>query len=592
MKNVIVFSYQRKGEMTMKKTIAKILSLVLAVTLLISGTVFSANAKTGTVGDVLLEGLLKGLIGGINLTVPAPKSFKDIKDKNNDQFYEGTGSRLDEPGENAQWSLGYSQVSLIPDDWESHTYYLGGFIDINNGFVNKVETVLDDMRARVIAISDGSGRGVTVFATVDCIGMTNADIRNIRKAVENLNLGVELSSINVCSTHCHSCIDTEGLWTNLLPKAIGNLIKAYLHIGTLEQGTDKAFMDQLITKVAGAVKDAVGNMKPGTLTYAQKTLSKNYFSNKNRKSCTTLIDDLTRLVFTPDDETIKPTMVVNIAAHPDIVGLPTDSSTGREVSGDYIYYMGRTVEEGGYNFMFFNGAIAGIYIGRGPSNDDVDMDRRYMISERYGTEIGNIALCLTKTYDEIDNWVDHDKINADKANAESHGGHYTLWYEDWQPVEEVEVSPLLNVHFREVKVKITNPLIQLAGKLNLANYNVYREGRDFVIFVEIGYMEIGGHKIALMPGEVVQDLVEGGGSLTADGSYSGKDFGYKSIDELFGEETVAFGLVNDAIGYVVPDNDYCMSIINDHYQELISLGGTTASSVMQGFADIAEDYAK
>ena len=46
--------------------------------------------------------------------------------------------------------------------------------------------------------------------------------------------------------------------------------------------------------------------------------------------------------------------------------------------------------------------------------------------------------------------------------------------------------------------------------------------------------------------------------------------------------------MNDAIGYVVPDNDYSLGIVDDHYQELISLGNVTASSIMKGFAEIAE----
>ena len=91
-----------------------------------------------------------------------------------------------------------------------------------------------------------------------------------------------------------------------------------------------------------------------------------------------------------------------------------------------------------------------------------------------------------------------------------------------------------------------------------------------------------------MPGEIVQDLVYGGGSLTAAGSFKGKDFGYKTIRELFGDKTIVFGLCNDAIGYVVPDNDYSLGIVDDHYQELISLGDVTASAIMSKFAELAE----
>ena len=102
-------------------------------------------------------------------------------------------------------------------------------------------------------------------------------------------------------------------------------------------------------------------------------------------------------------------------------------------------------------------------------------------------------------------------------------------------------------------------------------------------------MEIGGVKVAFMPGEIVQDLICGGGSLTADGSYSGKAFECKTIYELFGEDAICFGLMNDALGYVVPDNDYTMALLGDHYQEMISLGRYAGSTIMNGFAEIAEE---
>ena len=212
------------------------------------------------------------------------------------------------------------------------------------------------------------------------------------------------------------------------------------------------------------------------------------------------------------------------------------------------------------------------------------MKRRYEQSKRYGQEMGNIALNLTNSYDTISANADWNKINAEMAAA---GDGYTLWFEGWEPVEERELEPILNLLISEVKIRVTNPLIILVGKLNLANYSVYKENHRYYIFTEIGYMEMGDVKVALMPGEIVQDLVAGGASLTAEGSYSGKDFGYKTIYELFGEDTICFGLANDAIGYVVPDNDYSLAILDDHYQELISLGSETASSIMKGFAGLA-----
>lgn len=579
----------------MKKLSVKIVSVILAFSLIFGG--FSAMGSAAAVdvkaalthaGVAVVDGIVSHLLAGINFLVPDKKGMGSISDRDTSQFYKGTETMLDEPADNAVWELGYAKTSLVPDDWQTKDYFLGGFISMQNGMSNKVEEVIDDMQVRVIAVSDGSGRGVSVFANIDSIGVSNGDIRAIRSYLSKLDTGVEISSITVTSTHCHSCIDTQGLWTNLLSKLGKNLVNAYLRTGNLEKGVDTEYMDFLRNAVANTMAEAIKDMKKGTMTYAVKSLDEEYFNNKNRKSSTSVLNDMTRFVFTPFEvsETVKPTMIVNIAAHPDIAGLAVDETdNGRQLSGDYVYYMGDTIENAGYNFMFFNGAIAGIYAGRGLSNDNVPLERRYQQSERYGREMGQIALNLTNTYEVINANADWDKINAEMALA---GDRYTLWFDEtWEPAEEKELEPVLNTLFKEVKIKVTNPLIQLVGKLDLANYDVYKENHRYYIFTEIGYMEFGGVKIALMPGEIVQDLVAGGGSLTAEGSYSGEDFGYKTIRELFGEDAIAFGLANDAIGYVVPDNDYSMAILDDHYQELISLGNETASTIMKGYAEIA-----
>ena len=462
---------------------------------------------------------------------------------------------------------------------------------LDNGMNNKVEEVIDDMQIRAIAIDDGSGRGISVYGNVDCIGFCNGDIQLVRKYFKELMPDTEFASVNLSSTHCHSCLDTQGLWTNQFKKIFGNMFKSYLPFLEKEKGVNQKWLDWAAHVMAQAMKEAVDDMTPGKMTYAVKTLNKEYFENRNRKSCTSLCSDMSRFVFTPYDESKTPTMIVNIAAHPDVTGLATSDpvDNGRQLSGDYVYYLGETVEQGGYNFMFFNGAIAGIYYGRGLSNDGQDLERRYMQAVRYGHEMGNIALNLTNTYDEISRNADWDTINKEKAASD----RYTLWFEDWEPVEERELEPIFNVKLKSVPILVTNPLMQLVGKLDLVDYQVYKDGfNKYYMYSEIGLAQFGDVIVAMMPGEIVQDLVYGGGSLTAAGSFKGKDFGYKTIRELFGDETIVFGLCNDAIGYVVPDNDYSLAIVDDHYQELISLGDVTASSILSGYADLAKELNK
>lgn len=593
----------------MKKIGMKILSIMLAMSLLIGASSAMTTASAADLGKTLenaglsvVELIFSTLVSGINIMVPDSKNFVKVEDRVVENFYEGTDTWEKEAKADAKWSLGHAKASLIPDELreavekgEKSGYYLGGFIDPNNMMVNEIEEIIDDMQIRVIALSDGSDRGVALFANIDCIGFSNGDIKEIRKRVEAMadELGVEFNSINISSTHTHSCIDTQGLWTNLFPKLFTNLLKSYLPFLEKERGANAEFMEFVYETAAATMKKAVEDMRPGTLTYAVKEIGdeeNTYFNNKNRSQSTSLIDELARFVFTPDDKAFKPTMIVNIAAHPDVAGLPVDDvDNGRDLSGDYVYYLGEKIEEKGYNFMFFNGAIAGIYEGRGPASDGVPTERRYEETLRYGYEIANMALSLTKTVEEIENDMTAEEKAKMAEEMEIGGENYTLWYKDWEPVTEKVLEPNLNIIIKEVKIKVTNPLIQLVGKLNLVNYTVCKEGLKYYIFAEIGYMEIGGVKVAFMPGEIVQDLICGGDSLTADGSYSGKDFECKTIYELFGEDSICFGLMNDAIGYVVPDNDYSMSLLGDHYQEMISLGRVAGSTIMNGFAEIAEE---
>lgn len=554
----------------------------------------------------LLGSLATKILGALADSLPDPDYFKNEKDYKSENFYAGTDKFLDEPAANGKWVLGYANASLVPDDWQTKDYYLGGYIDFNNGFSNNVETIVDDMKVRIVAMDDSSGRGVSIFATIDSIGVSNAYIRQIRAEIAKIaaEKNIKLASVNVAATHSHSCIDTQGLWTNLFPKILGNLFKGWTGLGTLEKGVDEDYMKLVVERTAKAMGVALDDMKPGKLTYSKKDIGDGYFNNKNRPAATAKDNTITRLIFTPDDVNATPTIIANMAGHPDVAGLPTDDGkgTGRELCGEYVYYIEKylneysddsvAVNEGkeGYNFYFINGAIAGIYMGRGLSGDSVPTVHRYEESIRYGTEIGRILLALNMTEEEI---LANDKISGEsiiKEEIEKYGlqDSYTIWYEGWTKVEETEVEPILNVRIKEIRIPVTNNFIKLAGRANLVTYNILKtEKGTYEVVSETGYVEFGKQmKAVFAPGEIVQDIIYGGASLTAEGSFSCKDFQYKPVCEIFGDkELTAFGLCNDALGYIVPDNDY--SIIS--YHELISLGEYAASSIVGALSEIAAE---
>lgn len=621
----------KKSRLT--KIIAVILSLTLAfasfgavtasatsVYPIISG---GSSDPIGVVFADIVESLLNfilKLFSGLFDNGPGFVDQETAEDKAAQNFYEGTGTEFQSSAkEGARWHLGYSNASLIPNDYSNGTYYIGGYIAIENGFSNVVEGIAeipgigkDDMKVRCVAINDGTDNGTALFATIDCIGITNADIKDIRAILADFAEANNIVSINISSTHTHSCIDTEGLWTKLLYKLAHNgIVNGTGADEELVQGTNPAYMAFLKDKVADALVDAYEDLQPGELTYTVKDLGQEYFNNKNRPSAGVLnpetgeleiaMTDISRFIFTPDDETKTPTMMLNIAAHPDVAGLPTESNSGREISGDYLFYCGKFLEDAGYNFMFFQGAIAGIYMSRSVTGDNVPTEQRVEESQRYGFELARMALALTMTKEEVEA---NDMLNcADEIAEYGDEEGYTIWYEEWNKddegndviPEEETVEPFLNILLRQVEVPISNHLIEAVGKLNLANYVVItKEDGTYATITEIGYMEMGNQfKTVFLPGEICQDLVApNGASLTSMNSVTATAFASRPASAIFGADVKCFGLMNDAIGYVVPDNDFTMGDPVNHYHELISLGKNVASALMDGLAELDSEIVR
>ena len=335
----------------------KFLSLVLTVVMLFSVAVMPVSAidferanEPITKGLALfVDKLMNALVGGLDFAMKENSKFVPEDGYVYDNFFEGTAEFIDEAKEGAKWSLGHSEKSLVPENWQDYDLFLGGFISEQNYFTNDVREILDDMKVRVIALSDGSGRGTSVFATVDSIGMSNGDIRIVRGMLQEFAKENNINSINIFATHTHSGIDTQGLWTEIYRKWPLNIGSAMSGMWETEQGTDPEYMEFLYSSVATAIKEAVDSMTDGDMYYAEKDIGEEYFSNKNRPSATSLDTTLRRFTFAPYSKSENPTIIVNMSAHPDVVGLPVsdDETKGHGVSGDYIYYMGEVITNAG-----------------------------------------------------------------------------------------------------------------------------------------------------------------------------------------------------------------------------------------------------
>ena len=546
------------------------------------------------------ENTIHKILGGYADSLQDGPKFISASEYDSRYFFNGTAKFQKNPSKKAVWKLGYAIADLTPYDYGIKDYYLGGYLTPDNGFNNKIQSIVDKMQCRIIALDDNSGNGTSFFATIDCIGTGNTDIKLIRRRFCDLMKykypDTKIASVNVFSTHAHSCVDTQGLWTDTLSKVLHNRKKNKKGKGTYIQGADSEFMSSLASKIAEGLVKAYEDMTPGSMTFAQKDIGDTYFTNKNRKSASSLVTNLTRLVFTPDDKEKTPTIIATMGAHPDVAGLPTSDGhgSGRDLCGEYIYYMGDTVNKAGYNFMFFNGAICAIYMSCGPSDDGVTLPHRYDKSVRFGIELGRIVLSLTKSIDEIkaDKLLyNEDEIERETKESEANGSKYSLWCDNWTPVKEKTVKPMLNIRLKEVHLSVTNPLIKIVGKLNLVSYKVLRENDGtYTIVTEIGYIQLGKDiNIVLVPGEFCADLLTGGDSLKSNGAFNETDFPYPPLTEIFNKELIAFGLANDAIGYIVPDNDYVLGEFGNHYHELISIGKNTGSTIIKSFMEMKNE---
>ncbi len=518
----------------------------------------------------------------------------------------------------AKWSLGYSQKSILPEDIATKKYCIAGNTRLPANFA---AGVLDDIRVRSIVLDDNSGRGKVVFCSVDCIGISNKNISKIRESLSDFSKENNVSYINISSTHTHSSIDTMGIWGEIISVIHNNRKYFKKGEGELRDSCDNEYMAFLFDKISESIKEAVLNMEQGKLyeSYMGKS-SMQGLSEKDSLSdrglygyvwdrrepydCST---QLLRLRFVPDDETKKQTIILNFGAHPYINSMKErGKGTGDLVSGDFVYSLGDYFEKNNYNFVFFNGPIAAVYPSRLYSNR-VDLKTQ---AKAVGEEIGRISLAMTMSKDEIEsNPVVNPGAYEMQAGIFSNDeiSRYSKWIEDKgaEIIEEKELKPLLNLYVKKADLKVDNPIFYVIAKHRIGSYTILpEENGRYKSFTEVGLLELGGkRKIALIPGELEPAVLSGSQAVEDKESFSKTKFSSTPLKtSAKDEELVVFGLSNDAIGYIIPDNDFSMmflgtgklmkKLFGNHYLEIFSFGKNTAVNIAETFKNICDDIEK
>lgn len=527
----------------------KITAIILAFSLLFTAFAIPSSAADGTSDTErgfyrFVDGLLDAVVSGIAALIFEPNDWIDKDDYVSENFYEGHEANefLDEPAEDAAWSLGYSNASLLTGKELEEEHYVGGSLSVTKKLASDVK---DDQKVRTIAISDG--RGISIFAVLDSFGLANNEVKIIREkfqAYADAN-NLEITSINISCLHQHSCVDTFGLNGDIINALFTSSIKNLLGIETAS-GKNENYMENLYKVTVQSMVDAVKDMKEGNLYYGSVDMSEYIRDKRDPK---VFDGNLNRIRFVPNEEGARETWLVNLPVH--AVG---HGAAGTVLTGDYPYYMEKYINENANaNFIQILGAELAI---SSEYPDDLVRDPeivaehgdRYAGLVAYGTLLGELACTISN---------------------------------------DEPIAPIFNIRYTEVFIPIDNSIFKLAAKGGLLTNTVIRDGLAYETVTEVGYAEFGTNlAVAIIPGELAPEIAYGG-AVTAEQSWDGTTWNYSAFADVTDRKLLVFGLTNDQVGYMMTSNDW-RSYLTEN-EEIVSTGPDAGAVIAEAYLTVYDE---
>ena len=454
-----------------------------------------------------------------------------------DTFCKGEDKFETEVKTDAVWSAGYAYGSLLEGlDILGGDYYMAGALQALKGKVP--EEILDDQGVNVYALSDGDG--IVVQAVVDGYGIARGDVLRIREKLASFAAENGIISINVSALHQHSLIDTLGMGVALAPALILNpgINVTGGNKSNLVSGKTEKFMNNLYEVVTATVIEVVEDMEEGTLYYGSADASDLMY---DKRKPDVFDGEIHRFRFDPKDEASDEIWICEAGIH--CTGYSSEDSA---ISSDFPYYFKEYVKETtGADVVYVQGA----------------------------------ELAITKQDDNL-------KIEGDAINAEVKAYGIELAKRAIAIDNDVALEPVLNISFTEVALTADNPVHILAVREGIVDSVVTKNGGDFTIFTEVGYMELGNKiGVAMIPGEIAPEILWGG-AVSKDESWTKQSWDYASLEETSGaEKLLCFGLNNDQIGYILTDNDI-RSMFTEN-EEINAASVKAGSVITQAFEALA-----
>ena len=233
--------------------------------------------------------------------------------------------------EGGDFSAGFATRDITPQNYKRHPYWMAGY-----GIAKRITGVLDPLTASAMWL--GCGDGGILLVSLDLIGLTGYEVREIRDALAPFCRASGCRHITVSCTHTHAGVDTMGYW-GPLPKS----------------GKDKAYMRFIQKTVAELCEEAYLSRRPGRLFYGNIDAPELLHRWRAPYYTRALLH---RFRFVPDDGS-EETWILNFPAHPNTMG-----GKNTLISADYPCYMRREISRRQkVNVMYAVSAIGATDIG-------------------------------------------------------------------------------------------------------------------------------------------------------------------------------------------------------------------------------------
>lgn len=405
---------------------------------------------------------------------------------------------------------------------------------------HKMEGILSPVYVSAVWIDCGGDEGM-LWLGGDIVGMTRIEVNKIRSMILASPEIKGCKCINFSCTHSHSGIDTLGYWG-----------KANI-FGIPSDGKDPEYMDNLMNKAVEVAVEAYKNRKSGKLYSGNIAVEGGLSTGRNLPEKHEI---LSRIRFAPDDGS-KDIWILNFGAHPNSLG-----GGNRLLSGEYPYYLREYIaKENGADVLYTIGAIGGM--------DAVMLDEK-------------------------------DRANCVKLQGEMFA-KAALSIEN-----DKELNPEIRLIQQPFYIPVDNNVLTLLAMRHVMSFKAYpcKESElGIAIMTEMTYMDFGGQKVLLLPGESFVSTVYGG-YMPAETSSTGEgpEINPTPLAEISGDSSmIACGVSNDMSGYVVPPNDFVLNptqpflnTYNDrfgkkHYHETNAMGIKAAHAIADTFAKVVKN---